>query len=73
MAARKPAHRLAEIAALREMTIRIVAQSSAEAELAKCLISAALLILGEHEDLLGTDMEPELALAPALKSTTYIS
>jgi hypothetical protein len=34
---------------------------------------AALLILGEDEDLLGTDMEPELALAPALKSTTYIS
>jgi hypothetical protein len=62
VAARKPAHRLAEIAGLREMTIRIVAQSSAEAELAKCLISAALLILGEDEDLLwdrhGTGVSP---------------
>jgi hypothetical protein len=30
---------------------------------AKCLISAALLILGEDEDLLGTDMEPERSVA----------
>jgi hypothetical protein len=40
----------------------IVAQSSAQAELAKCFISAALLILGEDEDLLwdrhGTGVSP---------------